>query len=64
MSKYKSDLLTLIFYCTKKNCSLKENLKGWNSQMKSKIADLEIDEANDRDNNNINLITKASEDRR
>ena len=32
--------------------------------MKSKIADLEIDEANDRDNNNINLITKASEDRR
>ena len=31
--------------------------------MKSKIADLEIDEANNR-NNYINLITKASEDRR
>ena len=27
--------------------------------MKSKIADLEIDDANDRDNSNINLITKA-----
>ena len=61
MYKYKSDLLTFIFWCTEKNCCLKEHLRGWNSQMKSISVDLEIKEANDRDNNsNVNLITIAA----
>ena len=31
---------------------------SWNSQLKSKSVDLEINEANDRDNNtNVNLTT-------
>ena len=39
----------------KKNCQLKENLKGWNSQMKSKSVDWEVKK---KDNNsNVNLIT-------
>ena len=56
MYKYKSDLLTL-----KKNCWLKENLRGWNSQIKSKSVNLKINEANDGDNNsNVNLINIAT----
>ena len=56
MYKYKSDLLTL-----KKNCWLKENLRGWNSQIKSKSVNLKINETNDGDNNsNVNLINIAT----
>ena len=56
MYKHKSDLLTL-----KKNCWLKENLRGWNSQIKSKSVNLKINEANDGDNNsNVNLINIAT----
>ena len=45
----------------KKDCWLKENLRSWNSQMKSKSVDLEINEANDTDNNcNVYLITIAA----
>ena len=32
----------------KKDCWLKENLRSWNSQMKSKSVDLEINEANNK----------------
>ena len=43
------------------NCWLKENLRGWNSQIKSANVNLEINEANYRDNNsNVNLITIAA----
>ena len=39
----------------KKICQLKENLRGWNSQMKSKSVNEEV---NEKDNNsNVNLIT-------
>ena len=44
-----------------KNCWLKGNLRGWNSQMESKSVDLEISEANGSDiNSNVNLITIAT----
>ena len=58
---YKNDLLTLIFLCTKKNWLLKENLRDWNSQMESESVDLQINEANDRDNKSKgNLISLAT----
>ena len=45
MHKYKSDLLAFIFWCTEKNGWLKENLRGGNSEMKSKSVDLEFNDA-------------------
>lgn len=61
MHKYKSDLLAFIFWCTEKNGWLKENLRGGNSEMKSKSVDLEFNDANDRENNsNVNLIILAA----
>ena len=46
----------------KKNCWLKENLRGWNSQMKNKRKSrFRSNKANDGDNNcNINLIAIAT----
>ena len=45
----------------KNNWWLKENLRGWDSQMKIESVDLEINKTNDRDNNsNVNLITRAA----
>ena len=41
----------------KKEMLVKENLRGWNTKMKSKSVDKEV---NERDNNsNVNLITIA-----
>ena len=58
---YKNDLLTLIFLCTKKKWLLKENLRDSNSQMESESVDLQINEANDRDNKGKgNLISIAT----
>ena len=48
-----------------KELMVKRNLRDWNSQMKSKSVDLEINEANYGDNNrNINLINSNNENRK
>ena len=61
MHKYRSNLLAFIFWCTEKNGWLKENLRGENSEIKSKSVDLEFNDANDRENNsNVNSIIIAA----
>lgn len=48
------------FDAQKKNCGLKENLRNWNSQMKSTSVDLETNRANHGDNKNNANLTKAT----